>query len=171
MNKQVFKMKRIALIIAIIAATWSCSRNCPECYYPPPPFKLAILNNQGDNLLDPETENYLIIDKIKYLIGNQMEFQIIGCGFKKDEKGFCYLESQDDYYHDLCIDSECEFYISYTNNPGIDTINVLIKTVISDVGRNCTCTGYSLEFMKHNGKIITEYDSEEYKTGAAIIRK
>lgn len=164
-------MRTFILILIITVITESCNRDCPECYYPPEPFKLAILNSFDENLLDPETESYLVIDTIKYKSDDRMDFIIKDCGFNDDVKGFCYLESQDDYYHDLCIDSECEFYISYTNNPGIDTINVLIKTVISDEGRNCTCTGYSLEFMKHNGEIITEYDIEKYKSGAAIIRK
>ena len=158
----------IFLIFLLIAG---CNRDCPECDYHPQPFRLAILNAEDENLFDPDLDNHLIVDEIIFKTGQKMYYTLNGCSIPDGKIGFCYIESLGDEYHDFCIDSKCEFYITYQNIQDIDTFNVYIEKVIIETERNCTCTGYSRKYIKHNGENITEFDWEIYKTDAAIIRK
>lgn len=165
-------MKKISYLIMAITSLAGCSKDCPDCYGEPPPFRIAILNMQGDNLLDPSQTNGLTIQSVKLSSGEVMDFVIKDYIIPSEPIGFYHLESIDDDYYDNCIakEKECEIYIAYSNSSDVDTINVLIDKV-STKENGCVCTGFELKYVKYNGVTITEYDWEPNNTGSAIIRK
>lgn len=156
-------MKNIALISVstILTLFISCSQPC-ECFSFAEPLRLAILNTKNENLLDSSNSNRLIINRISNKLGVNLKFEI-------HASIFSYLQTTDENYFNTCINQEGSFYISYENSPTIDTIRVLIEKEMTK-NNGCSCTGFPYRYIKHNGKLITEFDINN-KTGAAIIRK
>ena len=162
-------MRTLIFIFMLLFA--GCSKDCPECYNFAEPFRLAILNEQNDNLLDPNNPDKLVIDKLTLASREIMDFEIKNYIIPAEPSGFYHLQSIDEDYFDSCIDKEGEFYITYKNSSDIDTINVLIEKETTKNKDGCICTGHPYRYIKHNGEIVTEYDGEPNNTGAAIIRK
>lgn len=161
-------MKKIIILLCLLSI--GCSKDCPECFSYAEPFRLAILNEQNQNLLDPGLSNGMKIDKLTLASGELMEFTIKNYIIPSDPLGFFHLESIDDSYFNNCIDKEGEIYVTYSNSLDIDTINVLIEKLVVKDDDGCACVGYPYKYIKHNGVILNEYDIEN-KTGSAIIRK
>lgn len=150
--------------------------DCEYCFSYTSPLRFSILDNNNTNLLDPSLGNKLEINSIRTNNSTNINFELkstIG-GF---ETGFWFIESIDrpkragcDDMLDcaLCVNEECELYVSYLNSNEIDTLNVLYERNSIEDEDGCICTGYPLKYFKYNG--IEIHDGNE-KTGAAILRK
>lgn len=156
--------------------------NPPDCFTGPLPMPIGILDRDGENMLDPEYPDRLEIDAVTSKVMGKIPFEITSIKGGTIETGFWYLEIKktpntirpdcDDNVLDcnLCINEECELYISYSNSTDIDTLNVLYERVTEFTEDNCPCTYYPMRFIKHNGVSIID-DIYEKTPYAFIIRK
>jgi hypothetical protein len=162
-------MKEYSLILISTVALLinSCHKNC-ECFTPPSPLNLSILDSLGNNRLDSSASDFLRIDQIRFANGEKINFDITT--YSQNFPNFYFIESRSNNYFDHCLGQDCEFYISYQNLTEIDTINVFIDEIHEKNSDDCLCVFYIYKYIKHNGIEIKEFDSE-HKTGAAIIRK
>lgn len=163
-------MKAYSLIFFFISglAFTSCVNDC-ECYTPPAPLNLTILDSLGNNRLDSSTSNFLKIDQLRFPNGELINFDITI--HSPNLPHFYVIESTSTNYFDHCVGQECEFYISYQNLVEIDTINVFIEVIQEKKPDDCLCTYHNYKYIKHNGIEIKEFDMDHNPGGTAIIRK
>lgn len=148
-------MKKLLFIICLFC--FACNSDCPDCTNMPSPFELYIVNSNGDNLLNPATENALEIDKMKFSAGQIMTYTLTSDYM---------IRSTDPQYIENCWNQDGEFYIFFKNSAQTDTLNVFFKEVITEIEKNCNCVGYNTEYMKYNGVNITEFTGN-----AAVVTK
>lgn len=164
-------MRPIVFLCLLLICLAGCGDDdCPPCFNLPEPFRLAIIDADNENLLDPNNANGLQIDKLKLKSGQELVYELKDFIVLDDPLDFYFLEWNDQQYMDNCIDQDCEFYMSYQNVTKIDTINVFVEK-ITEEKNGCNCVGHQLSYVKYNGVVITEFDWEPNNTGAAIIIK
>ena len=155
------------LLLGILAGILilSCNKkDCKFCFSYAQPLRFSILNSSDENLLDSTIDGYLEVSTINTKSNSTINFRLTSMigGF---ETGFWFIESIDD----ICIDEECELYVSYTNSNPVDTLNILYEQFREVDDDGCVCTSYPLKYFKHNGVEISEFNTET--KGATIIRK
>ena len=161
----------IYLITTVFAFSNCRNQDCPECFNSVEPFKIALINAQSENLLNPSNPDKLIINKIQLSSGEDLTFIIKDYIDISFHTGFYFLESIDSKYSSCSIDKDCQIHISYINSSEIDTINIYNERVTETNDEGCICTGHIRKYIKHNGNNIAEFDLEPNNTGAAIVRK
>ena len=153
-------------------------KNCSPCFSYETVIRLSFENSGGQNLLNPNTQNNVVVDKVTSSTGQTVNFELtnqIG-GF---DTGYWFIELKnrpnrpgcnDLLECALCVNEECELYVSYSykNSITIDTLNILYEEFREVDEDGCVCTSYPLKYFKYNGDVITEYNTT---TGAAIIKK
>ncbi len=149
--------------------TSGCNENC-ECYAPPDPFRLVILDQFDKNRLDPKYPDAIKIDMILFSTGKKLDYTITDSIDHEFPINFFFLFSNDNALLNNCNGTECELYISYLNRIEVDTLNILRERVQERNSDGCQCLSHPTRYIKLNGIEIKEFEVE-HKTGAAIIRK
>lgn len=167
---------RFFLVVIIILSLLGCNKpDISGNFSGPVPLRLAFFDSLDNNLLDPNNHNNFGIDNLKFSDGKNLRFELKNTiGGNSIE--FYYLESiwifgygssfDPDTWN--CVNSECEFYITYSNSVKNDTISLLYEEVLADDDGD-PILAYPRKYIKLNGTDIDEFESEY--TGAAIIRK
>lgn len=182
-NKSKILNMKNSLIITILFVVFSCSKekectNPKFCFSGPAPMPIGFVDRDGNNLLDPSYQDRLDIKAVTSKIFGSIKYEVTSTKGGTIETSFWYLDINKPLRPGctivpdcgLCINEECELYISYVNRPEVDTLNILYERVIEYDENNCPCTFYPMRFINHNGMSIMNdvYDKTPY---AFIIRK
>lgn len=157
--------------------------NPPDCFTGPTKLRFVYLDENDQNMLKPDYPNQIEVKSVKSKIGAPINFEVTSKTGGTIETGNWRLEltqSQFSIRPDcedegllgclLCINVECELYVSYYNRTEIDTLNVLYERVTEYDENNCPCTYFPLRYINYDGKNIMSQSLAEYG-GGYIIRK
>lgn len=177
------KYKYLPILCLILISLQSCNREeeipCEQClcFNWIGPTRLSYQDKDNIDLLVSELFTIDSI-KVKPLDDNGFPFdEYINIDFivknwlvaENDNFYYSYLDIGDHKMARLYaegvkgIDVDNEFYIYRTG--GIDTLNIKWNKFSGPVENCCVCTGFPLEYLKHQGVTITEHTNI-----AAIIR-
>lgn len=155
-------MKYLFLMIVVLF-TFSC--RCPDCFTPPPRFRLIINNENGENLLDPNNSKRLEVLSFEYEDGEQLDFFVKDYVIKGSPNGLYYFginSNKSDNFYGNCIAKETRFYLKF-KNLDIDTLDIKFDEV-----EESRCCSYYKPHLNYNGLKILKGDST---IGAFIVVK
>jgi len=146
------------------------------CFNYTSPLRITFLDRDDNNILNPnfatnieaETLQSSTVQDINFELKNSIGGYSVGVWFLESIERPNRFGCSDWLDCVLCVNEECELYLSYVNSNKIDTLHVLYEKEITIDENNCKCGSYPLRYIKFNGDTITEFDNG---TGAAIIRK
>jgi len=176
------------LLFQIIIFLISCEnkKECthpPDCNSGPEQLRFVYFDRNDQNMLEPNYPEHIKVKSVWSKLGVPISYEVSNIHGGTQESGFSHLSLTQTQYSVrpdcddkgllgcfLCINEECELYISYYNRPEIDTLNVLYERVIEYDENNCPCTCFPLRYINFNGKNILN-DTYQVGYGAWIIRK
>lgn len=173
-------------IFSCLILIWSCNKE-KECTAPgfdftgPDPITIVYLDSNDQNMLDDQHPHTIEIKNIASKVKGDLQFStstIIGGNI---ETGLPRLHIINDMVRSncnegildctLCINEECELYITYNNRPETDTLNILIERHTEYDYDNCPrTTYYPFRYVLYHGLDIIN-ESYEANQGGFIIRK
>lgn len=153
-----FKQFSLVVFVAIsILAISGCKLSkCDDCFTPPNPIAIEVVNSNNDNLVK---EGVYSKDSIKLYYYDNQEKKVVPFEFVEsaEYEGIMYSSG----LPWLCIDNEKIFYL-YLNHTDTDTLDLLIERNTTDC-----CTSHPIKKFEINGK-DAEINPVDY---AFIIRK
>lgn len=134
---------RFLLILSILISTSGCEmlQKCGECFTPPQPIMMKIVNSEGENLI---TNGLFNKDSLKiYYFDNQVKKNVsFEVAPLSDYTNTIYCSEM----AWLSVDKKIDFYL-YLNHLDIDTLSLELRKHSEDC-----CTSHPIRSFDINGK-------------------